>query len=320
MRSYGKVELGFWQNKKVRPLSDDQKLLLVYLFSCPHGNSLGCFVLDPGYIIADLRWSEERANTVRDSLQSTKFVDYDPRTQLIRIVGWFSHNKIANPDHAAGCRKVAESLPPSPVFDRMIAEMRASGGYASAAIPEAVKKKALKSNELNTVVPSVGDTQVDTGVDTGVGTGGNSRVETGGDTTNTNTNTNTEKKDSSATGVAGAESPPAPSAAQLLLDQHFAAFWVVYPNRKNRTDAVKSFARAIKRGTPAATIIRGAELFARQNVTKEVKFIAHASTWLNNDRWETAFMLANEKPGSKPAAGLTPLATRRGVTPLGVGG
>ncbi len=45
MRVFGRLESSFWDNPKVRELTDHEKLLLIYLFSCKHGNAIGCFVL-----------------------------------------------------------------------------------------------------------------------------------------------------------------------------------------------------------------------------------------------------------------------------------
>ena len=43
MRTYGRIETSFWQNPKVRALSSDEsRHLLLYLYTCPHGNSLSC--------------------------------------------------------------------------------------------------------------------------------------------------------------------------------------------------------------------------------------------------------------------------------------
>jgi hypothetical protein len=97
MSRYGIVEAGFWQNAKIKPLSDTDALMLIYLFSCPHGNSIGCFVLPEGYITADRpQWGAE---TVRDTLSRLGkygFIDRDAATNVTRVVGWFGHSPPAN--------------------------------------------------------------------------------------------------------------------------------------------------------------------------------------------------------------------------------
>ena len=62
MRVFGRLESSFWDNPKVRELTDHEKLLLIYLFSCKHGNAIGCFVLPIEYIAADLGWTTEAAS------------------------------------------------------------------------------------------------------------------------------------------------------------------------------------------------------------------------------------------------------------------
>lgn len=111
MRAYGKIESGFWQNQKVRPLGRDAKLLLLYLYSCPHGNSVGCFILPAGYIIADLDMPAERVSELVSELVSKGFIERDEASGLTRIVGWFGHNTIENGNVAKAAMRAVEQLP-----------------------------------------------------------------------------------------------------------------------------------------------------------------------------------------------------------------
>ena len=69
-------------------------MLLLYLYACPHGNMIGCFVLPPEYISADMRWPSDRVSDRVSELVSNGFVDVCAETDLIRIRGWFGHNTI----------------------------------------------------------------------------------------------------------------------------------------------------------------------------------------------------------------------------------
>ncbi len=111
MRAYGKLESGFWQNQKVRKLTDAAKLLLTYIYSTPHGNSVGCFVLPDGYIMADMNWPSELVSKHVLELVAEGFIERDAPTNLLRIVGWFDHNTIENDNVAKAAVKTIRSLP-----------------------------------------------------------------------------------------------------------------------------------------------------------------------------------------------------------------
>lgn len=122
MSRYGKIESGFWQNSKVRALSERGRYLLTYLLSCPHGNAVGCFVLRNGYIAEDLGWTTERVSETVSELSNAGFIERDERSFLLRIIGWWGHNTIANPNVASHAAKEINALPNCQVKQRLIAE------------------------------------------------------------------------------------------------------------------------------------------------------------------------------------------------------
>ena len=124
MRTYGRIETSFWQNPKVRALSSDEsRHLLLYLYTCPHGNSLGCFVLPDGYIMADLNWPFETLAQRFLELVAKGFIERDEASFLVRIVGWFGHNKIENRNVAQGAMKIISALPRGDILDHLLADL-----------------------------------------------------------------------------------------------------------------------------------------------------------------------------------------------------
>ena len=68
----------------------------------------------------------------------------------------------------------------------------------------------------------------------------------------------------------------------------FMAFWSVWLGMRRgigKKEALKAWERAIRRASPEA-IIEGAERFAASQAGRDPEYIPHASTWLNQDRWE----------------------------------
>lgn len=70
MRTYGKIYSNFWEDdtfKTFRSLPDFEFRLIIYLFTCKHGNVSGCFRLPVGYIVSDL---ELPSNTREELIES----------------------------------------------------------------------------------------------------------------------------------------------------------------------------------------------------------------------------------------------------------
>ena len=75
--SYGKVKDTFWTDKKIVALSDDAKLLALYLMTGPHRNILGCMRIPDGYLIADLGWHQTRLDDAISMLCGCHFICRD---------------------------------------------------------------------------------------------------------------------------------------------------------------------------------------------------------------------------------------------------
>lgn len=69
-------------------------------------------------------------------------------------------------------------------------------------------------------------------------------------------------------------------------DALFESFWVVYPRRIAKKEAMKKFTKAVGDGADPQKIIDGAKAYSRSVEGKEQKYIAHPSTWLNQGRWD----------------------------------
>lgn len=65
----------------------------------------------------------------------------------------------------------------------------------------------------------------------------------------------------------------------------FDDFWSLYPRKVCRKPAEKAWKSAIKR-CPPETIISALRRYAETRKGQDQTFTCHASTWLNQDRWE----------------------------------
>lgn len=86
----------------------------------------------------------------------------------------------------------------------------------------------------------------------------------------TETETETSKKTPS--------SPAAPS-------MEFDLFWAQYPRKVGKQAAIKAYDKAMKLTTPT-DILNGIKQLRIETAGKEITFIPHPSTWLNEGRWD----------------------------------
>ena len=64
----------------------------------------------------------------------------------------------------------------------------------------------------------------------------------------------------------------------------FNEFWAIWPRKVARKEALKCYTRARKTATDEQ-IYDGAKAYAASVVDKETRYLLHASTFLNQERW-----------------------------------
>jgi hypothetical protein len=98
------------------------------------------------------------------------------------------------------------------------------------------------------------------------------------------------------------EVPESPSDSRPVEPDGFEEFWRAYPPRKNssKADARRAYVKAIKQGGDPVEILDGATEYAKDRLSQDQQFTAHAATWLNGKRWEV--VVAAASPGRTTAA------------------
>ena len=66
----------------------------------------------------------------------------------------------------------------------------------------------------------------------------------------------------------------------------FDLFWSLYPRRVVKRAAVKAWDKEMRNGTSPDEIINGLRRQLPHLNARDVQFIPHPSTWLNQGRWE----------------------------------
>ncbi len=135
MRTYGNIPHKFWLQAKEAGLSDKGKMLMVYLMSCPHGNSIGCFRLPAAYISDDLDWPIEVVVETLSECVDKLFLEQDSAAWLrIKVVSetTFGEEKcvigtthVRNPNMAKSLAPFIEAVPKtSPIYKGLIEDLQ----------------------------------------------------------------------------------------------------------------------------------------------------------------------------------------------------
>jgi hypothetical protein len=110
MRDFSKVSPKVWRSPRFRSLQVQQKLFYVYVLTCEHQSSAGCFRLPDAYALADLGWSQEDLDASRAALVVAGLLVHDAETDEYFVTRWFKHNPGTNAKHKQGIERLISEL------------------------------------------------------------------------------------------------------------------------------------------------------------------------------------------------------------------
>jgi hypothetical protein len=111
VRDYGKVYSTFWSSSTTSGLSDDGKLLALYLMTCSHSTIAGVFRLPDGYVSEDLGWPSERVRKGFAELFAKGFANRCETTKWVFVRKHLEWNKPENPNQRKSAAKIAAGIP-----------------------------------------------------------------------------------------------------------------------------------------------------------------------------------------------------------------
>ena len=79
--------------------------------------------------------------------------------------------------------------------------------------------------------------------------------------------------------------------------EEFKEFWLVYPRKEGKADALKAY-EVVRKKTPAAVILAGVRLYALANVGGDKQFVKLAAGWLRGQRWADEPVTRTEPAGT----------------------
>lgn len=85
--------------------------------------------------------------------------------------------------------------------------------------------------------------------------------------------------------------PSDKSDSKKILKENFEKLWNIYPNKRGKEAAFKSYSTAMKDGVTNKQIQDGIVNYKQQILQQNIKpqFVAHGSTWFNQKRWTDVY-------------------------------
>jgi hypothetical protein len=133
MRDFSKVSPKLWRSGRFRDLSDDARLLYLFLLTCEHQTSAGCCRIPGAYATADLgaKWTAERLHAARDHLSKAELIVHDDNTDEYFVCRWFKHNPPTNQKHLQGVRRMISELDSEAVREVAAADLLEDGHHVA---------------------------------------------------------------------------------------------------------------------------------------------------------------------------------------------
>lgn len=111
MRDYGQVQCAWWGHPDMIGLSDDARILFLYLLTGPHSNGLGAYKLPYGYVSSDLGKGIETVSKAFLEL-TTKGIAYHCESSFyVWIPKYLRWNPVSNAKVAKARVKEFENIP-----------------------------------------------------------------------------------------------------------------------------------------------------------------------------------------------------------------
>ncbi|HED2410181.1 TPA: hypothetical protein R4Y39_000454 [Raoultella planticola] len=235
MRDYGKVHTSFWISDGMRRVSDDARLLALYLLTGQHTNMIGCFRLPDGYVSEDLSWTSERVSKGFDELSSNGFATRDSSSKWVLIRNFLSWNPVENPNQGIAALRLFDQVPDKSTIKPELARVLAS------AISH-ISTSKLKGSE-RVLQPFLNQEQ---------------EQEQEQEEKNMGHGSATPPYDHGQ----GEGDKPVP---QKIYPAEFEQVWAIYPRRaggNSKSDAFKAWHARIRDGTSAEEMFSGVERYA----------------------------------------------------------
>jgi hypothetical protein len=296
---YSKVFVKIWHSKDFRMLSEEGKMLFLYLLTSPHRNMGGFYYLPLPYLCFDVGLDERRVSKAFEELTDKDMAQYDYDTQVVFIKKWFSYNPIENENQAKGLNKQLAEIPKSKLFKPFVNSVKDYCKYIEIIlkgfdIPFENPSETLPKPYAKPVTGTVTGTVTETG-DIGTCAPDGARAYTApspGGSVEAEKVTATPDGDklSEKSGLGGIYMPRSPFKSKRQ-EQLFDEFWAEYPKKRSKGQAEKTWVKLKPDEQLFEAIMTGLK---RAKTSEEWRkeggrYIPYPATWLNAKGWEDEY-------------------------------
>lgn len=118
---YRTIAASFWTDPKVRKLSPEGKLLLLYLITNPHTHVSGIYVLDLRYAGADIGMNKNTLSTNLNTLSAGGFCAFDASTSVVWVRKMMAYQGKGEKNLRSAAYHITEDLHGSYLCDQFLA-------------------------------------------------------------------------------------------------------------------------------------------------------------------------------------------------------
>jgi len=119
---YHAVAGTFWQDRKIRTLSEDGRTLAIYLLTCPDRTSEGFYGLPRVLLLDHLGWFPDRLTEALTCLADADFAHYDDDAEVVFVTRALKYNTPRGIKSIRGGVSVLDSTHGAPdLFARFLA-------------------------------------------------------------------------------------------------------------------------------------------------------------------------------------------------------
>jgi hypothetical protein len=148
MARYRKVDPRIWNDAKFRSLSDDGKLVFLFLMTNPHMTSLGAMRETIPGLASELDWKLERFSKAFGEAFRKGMAKHDPKASFIWLPNFLKYNVPENPNVVRSWGSVIDYLPECALLGELLEQLKAfteglGEAFAKAfakALPEGARK------------------------------------------------------------------------------------------------------------------------------------------------------------------------------------
>lgn len=265
--TYVRVARRLWIDERLRRVSEDARMLFMYLLTSPHGNMVGYYRLPAAYACSDLQWPMDRWSQALTELTKGvgdgPMVMYDAGSEVVLVRNYLRYNPIENRNQAIGATKTLVELPGNTLWPEFVAAIHRHAAKFTEPFTERFGErftKGLGERYGNPVTVTV-----------------------------TETVAVTETVPAPRAGADAPEPVDNPSAGKRSVDNYtpeFEEFWSAYPRKREKGGAYKAWRARIREKAPPADLIAAARNYAAYCERKgtPTDFIKYGSTFLGKDK------------------------------------